>query len=306
MNKFILSIAVATTLISCSEVESIFFVNKTNPAPTELKITTKRMNKISLRWKETYKEKDSIGIYLFTMDRTHFYPKRFFCKNRQAKAFLTREGRLEWKTDSTIFLPNSDVFLYAYFPYHPENLLSPYAVPIRIASRAERTPAYRFGRLSKGHKALNGLNPTAWISMKPVLADLSFRLRVSKETKGTFYLEAIQVGNKPGGTLCRQKGFLNLSTGEIKSVPSTAGATRLTVGRKLLSSVDSTTFRVRALPTSRPAAKGEIEVLLTINHHTYTLLLPPGTAWKSGYNYLYELIFDGEKVELTRTTCSFI
>lgn len=306
MNKFILSIAVATTLISCSDVENIFFANKTNPQPTELKLILRQRNKFSLQWKEMYKEKDSIGIYLFTADATRFHPASFLCKNIRAKAFSTRAGVLKWNTDPTISLPESEVALYAYFPYRPEDHLRPDAIPVRIAARAEETPVYQFGRLPKGHKALNRLNPVALVFMKPVLADLSFCLTVSKETKGSFYLEAIQVGNRPGGTLCLQKAFLNLSTGEIKGVPSAAGATRLTVGREPLSSVSSNSFRLRVLPTSRPAREEEIEVLLTINHETYSFLLPPGTEWKSGYRYLYELIFDGEKVSLNRKTCAFI
>lgn len=306
MNKFILSIAVATTLISCSDAENIFFVNKTNTESGELKLIAKQVNKLSLQSKEIYKEGDSIGIYFFTTNPTNSPSELFFGKNVQAKAALTRQGRAKWTTASPILLPKSTVALYAYLPYCPEDRLHPEAIPMRIAARAERTPVYQFGILSKGQKSLNRLNPVALISMRPVLADLSFRLTISKEAKEDYSLEAIQVGNQPGGTLCRQKAFLNLSTGEINGVPSAAGATRLTVGKESLSSVSSKEFRLRVLPTPRPAKRGEIEVLFIINRKTYPFLLPPDTDWKSGYNYLYELVFDGEKLTLVHTTCQYI
>lgn len=306
MNKFILSIAVATTLISCSDVENIFFANKTNTEPTELKIITRQVNKISLQWKEMYEEGDSIGLYLFTTNPTSFYRKPFLSKNVKAKASLTRNGKIKWTTDPTVLLPKSEVALCVYSPYCPAGHLYPDAISIRIADQAERTPSYQFGVLSKGQKSLNRSNSLALILMKPILVDLSFRLTISKETEGAFHLEAIQVGNKPGGTLCCQKAFLNLLTGEMRGVPSTAGATRLTVGKELLSSVSSKEFRIRVLPTFRPSKTGEIEVLFTINHQTYTFLLPADTYWKSGYNYLYELIFDREKVILIHTACQFI
>lgn len=311
MNKFIL-LVVATPLISCSDVENDFFENKSNPPCIELKVITKQVKKNSIQWKELYREADSIGIYLYAKHPSHYQTDPFLYKNLKAKAFPAckkdREPNkeLEWNIETAIPLSKENIIPYVYSPYCPGNRFHSVSIPLRIASRAERTPLYRFGTTGKGHKSVNRRNPTALIFMSCMLAELSFRIRLAKEYKRTFYIQAIQVGNTPGGTLCMQRASLDLFTGKIKGVPSSAGATRLTMGSEPLSADSSKVFGIRVLPTPRPAKIGEIETLFTIDHKTYLFHMPAKTRWKSGYKYVYDLIFNGEKVLLLQTTCEFI
>lgn len=309
MNKFIL-LAVATPLISCSDVENSFFENKTNPKCIELKVFTKQVKKNSIQWKELYKEADSIGIYLYANCPSDSQTDRFLYKNVKAKAVPVfkkgRKGDLEWKLETTVLLPEENVTPYIYSPYRSNSFFHSVLIPLRIASRAERTPLYRVGTTGKGHKSINRRAPVALIFMQCVVAELSFRIRLAEGSKRISHLQAIQVGNKPGGTLCTQKAFLDLLTGQIKGVPSPAGATRLTLANEPLSVDMSKEFNIRVLPTPRPAKNGEIETLFTIDRTSYLFLLPEHTHWKPGQRYIYDLVFDGEKMLLMQTTCEFI
>lgn len=298
MDKIILSITAATLLIGCSRKEKPFFVDKINPERAELKIVTKQFSGTPPRWKEIFHEGDEIGLYLLAGDGAHFYTDSILYKNVRAKAVKEANGNLYWKINPPIYLTSDPVTLIAYFPYRPQGHFHPTQLPLSISSISEHTANYRYGRSTPKQKRLNSLSPIAHLVLKPALAYLSFRVRLEKKTEKDFHLEAIQIENKIGTTLSSRKAVLELNTGRITPTPSAASTTRLNTRKVALSSDHYKEYEMKVLPTFRPAAFGEIQLLFTIDRHTYITSFPDHTHWKQGYRYVYEIIFDGKVFSL--------
>lgn len=142
--------------------------------------------------------------------------------------------------------------------------------------------------------------------MKQALVTLSFRIRSEEIAGKDTYLEAIQVGNKVGGSLWHRKALLDIRTGHLTAVPSNTGATRLTLGKVRLTPTASSEYEIRVLPLSRPTGAEEIEFRFTIDQCTYICFLPPNTCWKRGYKYVYEITFNGEHLSLKQNIHPFI
>lgn len=306
MKKLTLVIIAATSLISCSERDHYFFVKEINPSRAELQISTRTFTGYPLKRKEIYSPEDKIGIYLCDRSVTFVFPDALRYKNLKANAIKDSHGNLCWHIDPPIYLDSSPVRLYAYSPYQPVSSFPPALIPLSIAFDAARTPDYRYGSLTSGHRQVNYLSPIAQLSMKRILVSLSFRIRTEKKAGNNVYLEAIQVGNKAGGTLWHRKALLDIRTGHLTTVPSSSGATRLTLGKVALTPTASSEYEIRVFPLSRPAEAEEIEFRFTINHRTYTCFLPPNTCWERGYKYVYEIIFNGEHLSLKQNIYPFI
>lgn len=157
-----------------------------------------------------------------------------------------------------------------------------------------------------GHKRIDRFSPAAVVRMRSVLAEVAFRLKTIGTLKDNYVLKAIQVGNRAGSTICAQRGLLDIRTGELISLPSPPVTTRLAIPERQLSTALSAAYPLRILPLSRPAEKGEIEVLFTIGPRTYRYNPPAGTLWESGIRYVYELTFNGDSLSLIQVTKSFI
>lgn len=306
MKKLTLLITVATSLISCSERDNYFFVKEINPNRAELQISTRAFTGYPLKRKEIYSPGDEIGVYLSNHPVTSVPPDDFRCKNLKASAVKDFHGNLYWHTDPPLYLDVRPVRLYAYSPYQPVYGFPPATVPVSIAFDAARTPDYRYGSLTSGHRRINHLSPIAQLSMKHALVTLSFRIHSEEKAGKDVYLEAIQVGNKAGGTLWHRKALLDIRTGDLTVVPSNTGATRLALGKVRLTPTASSEYEIRVLPLSRPAGAEEIEFRFTINRRTYTCFLPSNTCWKRGYKYVYEVTFNGEYLSLKQHIYPFI
>lgn len=306
MNKIVLSMVVATFLTGCSRKENPSFVDKINPKRAELKLVTKQFSGTPPRWKEIFHEGDEIGLYLLADNGTHFYTDSFLYKNVKAKAQKGVDGNLDWKINPPIYLNPNPVILKAYFPYQPQGLSHSEGLFLQVSSQSEYTPDYRYGQSTRKQKRLNSLSPIAHISLKPALVHLSFRVRLKEKVEKDFQLETIQIENERGATLFSRKAILGLTTDRINAIPSATAATRLTVEKARLSTTCFKEYEIRVLPTFRPAALGEIKVLLTINQHTYRIPFPDHTHWKKGYKYVYEIIFDGKVLSLKPVCQAFI
>lgn len=306
MNKIILSIVTTAFLAGCSQKENPFFVDKINPKRAELKIVTKQFAGNPLRWKETFRKGDEIGLYVLSGKDAHFYTDSIRYKNVKAKATKDANGNLYWVIYPPIYLDLHPVTVIAYYPYQRQRPLPAGLLPLSIAFPAEHTPDYRYGRSTAKQRQVNSLSPIAHLSMKPLLAHLSFRLRIEKTTDKVFHLEAIQIQSQKGTALCCLQGVFDGNTGRIIPLPSTAGIIRRTTGRACLSTDTDKEYAISVLPTLRPASAGEIEVLFTINQQTYTYPLPRHTRWRKGYKYVYEMVFDGNYLSLKQINCQFI
>lgn len=306
MNKLTLLITVATSLISCSERDHYFFVKEINPNRAELQISTRAFTGYPLNRKDIYSSGDEIGVYLLEHSVTSPIPDVFRYKNLKANAGKDSHGNLCWHIDPPIYLDSRPVRLYAYSPYQPVNNFPPALIPLSIAFDAARTPDYRYGSLTSGHRRVNHLSPIAQLSMKHALVSLSFHIRTEEKAGNNMYLEAIQVGNKAGGSLWHRKALLDIRTGHLTALPSSAASTRLTLGKVRLTPTASSEYEIRVFPLSRPAEAEEIEFRFTINHRTYTCFLPPNTCWRRGYKYVYDITFNGEYLSLEQHISSII
>lgn len=306
MKKLTLLITVATSMISCSERDNYFFVREINPKRAELRISTRAFTGNPLGRKEIYFPGDEIGIYLSNHPVTQVPPDGCSYNNLKVSAVNDSHGNLYWHIEPPLYVDAHPVRLYAYSPYRPAYGFPPATIPLTIAFDASRTPDYRYGSLTSGHRRVDHLSPIAQLSMKHALVTLSFRIRSEEEIGQDMYLEAIQVGNKAGGSLWNRKALLDICTGDLATVPSSTGATRLTLGQVRLTPTGSSGYEIRVLPLSRPAEAEEIEFRFTINQRTYSCFLPPNTCWKRGYKYVYEITFNGEHLSLKQTIHPFI
>lgn len=292
MKNIILLLGIIDCLISCSEKKPYFSGTTINPEPTELKVITRSFTLFPSAEKEDFSGKDVPGLYTAPVSPGDFPPGSFLCRNQKA--------------DKPIYLDETPITVYAYSPYQAETRLLSTQIPVRISPLAERTPFYRYGKVTAGHKRIDCSSPTAVIRMRAVLTEVAFRLKIAGIMKTTYTLEAIQVGNRAGSTICAQKALLDIQTGELKLLPSTTAATRLPIPTTSLSTDLSAVYPLRLLPLARSAREGEIEVLFTINRRTYRYSPPAGTAWKRGVRYVYDLIFNGDSLSLKQVNISFI
>lgn len=306
MKNIIVWLGAINCLISCSEKKPYFSGVTINPDPTELKVATHSFTLFPSAGKENFSGKEAVGLYIAPAPPGDFSPGFFFYRNQKATAVKGPDENFEWKINKPVYLKETPVTVYAYSPYLalPDSLAM--QIPIRISAVAERTPFYRYGRVMPGHKRIDCFSPTAVVRMRPVLAEVAFRLKTVGTIQDSYVLKAIQVGNSAGSTLCVQRGLLDIRTGKLTPLPSPPITTRLTLPEKHLSSSLSVVCPLRILPLSRPAEKGEIEVLFTIGPRTYRYNPPAGTLWESGIRYVYELTFNGDSLSLIQVTKSFI
>lgn len=306
MKNIIVWLGAINCLISGCEKKPYFSGVTINPDPTELKVTTCSFTLFPSAGKEGFSGKDAVGLYIAPGPPGDLPPGFFFYKNQKATPVKGAGEKLEWKINKPVYLDEKPVTVYAYSPYLalPDSLST--QIPIRISPVAERTPFYRYGSVMPGHKRIDHSSPTAVVRMRPVLAEVAFRLKTAGTLKDRYVLKAIQVGNRAGSRLCAQRGLLDIRTGKLTPLPSHAATTRLTIPETFLSSTLSTIYPLRILPLSRPAEEGEIEVLFTIGPRTYRYNPPAGTLWESGIRYIYELTFNGDSLSLIQVTKSFI
>lgn len=291
MEKILVSIVVIFCLSACIDRKNTRLIPDFFSKPTELRITTKTFSAEGLS--EPFMLGDKIGIYVFS-DSSY--------QQIEATAVsLSATNQLEWICRPSIRLGDQPVFLYAYAPYSFTICSHPSCIPLQIASIAEETPDYTYGRLAAGHKPVNRRSPWAVLSIRPVLCHLVFHLKTN--SKESVDLSAIQINNRPGSELFGQRGTFNLFSGRFTTYPDREAYTRLSIhpSRTLPFSL-SHKEEIKVFPTDRPMEAGEVEVSFLLNTKKYTYAFPEGTCWKAGHRYVYELIFTKGRLSLQKAT----
>lgn len=307
MNKTLLSITMAAYLSSCPD-NSTFLAEKANNRELSvLQLTTRSFSLHSFRMEETFEEQASLDLHVVpaSTDKTKRIPGLY--RSVKAEAFRHTDGRMVWKTEEPMVLDEHPIRIYASYPYQPSATLSPASRRLRISPLARLTPDYRRGALTRGHKPVNRTCPHAMLAMEHLLSRLSFRLTGQQGKKPKCSLEAIQVGNCPGGKAFCQEAVVDLVSGRLTAFPGHPGATVFVPDSPMpIGDAFSAPGKVWVLPSVKPMEAGEIEILFTIDGKKYRYVFPKGTYWKRGYEYRYDFRLKDDGLFLVETTSVFI
>lgn len=249
-----------------------------------------------------FPEDAEIGVFIFpapTEDRaTCPYP----LPQVKATAFFADRQMIEWKCTPAVSLSSEPVQVYTYYPYQPSGSVHPHAIPIAISADAAKTPDYRYGMLTAGHKKIAAGSSFAMITWKSLLPVLSFEVYAAPSMTAPTHLKAIQIRNKAGGNAFCQRGFLNVISGEITPLFAVPGATSLRMSTPTpLRTSESFRYEFRVMPLDPLPNAGDIEIVFFIDEKTYTYAVPAHTSWIKGYRYFYRFVFTGDEVHLQTT-----
>lgn len=303
MNKHLLSITMATCLMSCSD-NSIFLLEKApySDRPV-LQLSTRTFAWHSFQWEEPFEENARLNLYVVREDtgteRTH----PLVYRTGKAQAIRQPDGSIKWETDPFLRLDTHPVRVYACYPYQSPATFSIASRTLRISSMACHTPDYRRGVLTKGHKSVSRSCPYALIKTEHLLSRLSFRLCSDTAEGNELYLQAIQVGNCPGYSAFCQEAVLDLLTGQLIPVTTHPGAT-LYIPQEPVAVKESfsETCRLRILPLRESLRDGEVEAVFTFNDRKYRYSFPAGTYWEKGYEYRYDFRLAANRLILVETS----
>lgn len=303
MNKNILSITLATYLLSCSD-NSMSWSEKANHSDgPSLQWTTRIFSLHSFRWEEIFEENAMLSVYVVSEHPDTICQRSITCRMIKARAVRRTNGHIEWKTNEAIGLDNRPVRIYACYPYQPGAMTSLASRPLRISPLARFTPDYRYARLAQGHKPVCNTCPSALLTTEHLLSRLSFHLETDQEVKDTLYLEEIQVGNCPGQKAFCQQAVLDIFSGRLTASPGQPGAT-VSIPHKPVRLSESPTLigTVGVLPLAAPLQTGEIEIRCTISGKKYRYAFPAGTSWRKGCEYRYHFRLTGRGLTLLKMT----
>lgn len=299
MKQIILFLLTTGLLPGCLINSNPYSMQEPHASNSVLKLTTHVFSAFPVSCEENFREGAEMGLFITSSNPDMSGKRDFKFKNVVARAVRKGRPTLEWICTPCVTLSSEPVHLYAYYPHHPQRPVDPTMIPIRLSADARRTPDYRYGTLTKGHKRVCSGSPVAMVSMKPALAILSLEVYADKKLNKFPHLHKIQVSNKPGCTAFCQQGVLNLLTGEIQPIPSATGATALKVSTPTqLDTTFSPRHELKVLPVDHPVKQGEIEILFTLNNQTYRYPIPAHTRWKKGYRYIYKFVFTGDCIRL--------
>lgn len=303
MNKKILSITLATCLLSCSD-NSMSWSEKVSPRErSSLQLATRSFSLHSFRWEEAFEENSMLSVYVISEHPDTMCQRFTSCRRVKAKAVRQTNGRIEWKTTEAVGLDTRPVRIYACYPYQPAGMASPASLRLRISPLARLTPDYRYGRLPKGHKPVCDACPYALIATEHLLSRLSFHLETDEKAIGNLCLEEIQVGNCPGQKAFCQEAVLDVLSGRLTTSPAYPGATVSVPHQPIrISGSPTPVGTVRVLPTAVPLQAGEIEIRCTISGKKYRYAFPAGTIWRKGCEYRYHFRLTGRRLSLLKTT----
>lgn len=294
-------------LWGCSD-NSIFFIEKANNwEESVLQLTTRTFSLHSFGMEDPFEEHALLDLYVLSdyPDKTKRTPCLY--QSVKAKAFRHTDGRIAWKTEEPVVPGEYPIRIYAWYPYQPAVGLSPYSRLIRISPLARLTPDYRCGALTAGHKPVDRTCPYAMLAMEHLLSRLSFRVCSEEGKKANLYLEAIQVGNCPGGKAFCQEAVVDLISGRLTASAGQPGATVFVPDKPMpVDDTFSAPGKVWVLPSPKPLEAGEIEVLFTVGGKKYRYVFPKGTYWKRGYEYRYDFRLNNNELFLVETTSVFI
>lgn len=302
MKQIILFLLTTVWLASCLMNNSPYSMQDPHAPNSVLKLTTRVFSPLPISEERTFREGAELGLFITSSSRDTLGKRDFRFKNVLARAVPNDRHETEWICTPSVTLSSEPILLYAYYPYQPHLSVRPAAIPIRLSADARRTPDYRYGTLTKGHKRVCSGSPFAMVSMKPALPLLTLELYAAKNLKELPYLSRIQVSNAPGHAAFCQQGVLNLLTGEIQPIRSARGATALKVSTPTrLHPLVCHPYELKVMPVHSSVKPGEIEILFTLNNQTYRYPLPAHTCWEKGYRYFYRFVFTGDRIRLIQT-----
>ncbi len=300
MKKIILLFLSIYSTFSCTNSHHLYqsFKNS-NSEKQPLIIKTQTWNSEYPYFTEIFTKGATLGLYVIPENRHHTAYSNH--KNMYAKAHLIN-NQLTWSKYPEVYLYKEAVKVYAYYPYQPQTNMNLHNIPILISPDASQTKDYMCGTQAHGQRKINKHSPIALLYMKHTLSLLNIQIRLTPEIKNSYYLTAIQVGNKYGGNALSFRGSLNLQTGDIHRKTGTNNSTRLNIKPPLpLHTKTNQSFNVMVIPTSQVKRDGDIEIVFIINEKRYKYLIPEQTEWKKGRKYSYDFLFDGYHIILHHT-----
>lgn len=304
MKKILLFASLEMLTYSCIE-ESEWRGAEPEPATLQpLEIVTKSLTPPSLNLSQVFSEGTELGLFVYSTHTKEVYKQREEYANGKAKA-VREKGKIGWRKEPEVWLDAEPATLLAYAPYDEKAGRDARHIPVCIARSAARTPSYMYGQPTPGHKKINNLSPLVWLNMKYALSQIAFHIAREKETLGACAISSVRIGSKGGKSLFFNEGWLDLTTGEITGRPAAEAFTRLQLDKPLsLASGDGVLPGIKVFPTLRKDQPTELEALFTIDGKVYSFLFPQDTHWKKGYTYTYELLFNGNSLELEKVRIS--
>lgn len=319
--KFVWASCLFIGIYSCSEEKE--FDNRVNNELEKIKKIVPRQKVLTLfttalpgctpQRMQPFHEGSELALYITSKKTGKVYKGIEENTLRKAIAILEND-RLSWKQDEPVYLDSEPVIVYAYYPYPAEkqvkeseatfySSIDSIHIPIQISPDASQTPSYRYGSHATGQKEVNEGSPVALLTMKHALSFISFRIAQSSETKGSYLLGAVQIGNRPGKQVLAGEGILDIKTGKMTKAIPLSFPTRLSLPEPLLlTSTYSKELLLKVIPPEDLIKEGEVEVCFFINQKPYLFSIPAATQWEKGCTYTYQLLFHGDSLRLIQTT----
>ena len=293
-----------TVIFSCTNDYDPVLIENLGMKERPLTIITKVLTTKSPNFMQEFTGGSVIGLHVVSENTGNIYDSNPDYKNVRAEACLT-DNKLSWQQSPEIYLHEDPVMVYAYYPYQSQVNFDPENIPVRISADASLTKDYMYGIQASGQRAVNQVSPVALLNMNHTLSLLSFQIRLTPEAKGCFLLNAIQIGNKAGGTALCFRGMMNIKTGNIGGCAGTNASTRLKLDSpNMLKTIPGESLQLMVIPTSRIRSDGDVEALFTINGKTFKYKIPAGTKWEKGQRYIYNLFFNGKAITLYNVSTS--
>lgn len=256
------------------------------PSGTQLHIAPIISNNISTRAeKNTWAEKDSIGIFVCSSDGKVDSP--YLGKESYSNILYSYENSL-WNSSKEVNLGTEMASVYAYYPYSAD--ADPKAIEISLDNQTD----YLYG---KADTLVNYLQKTATIRMKHAMTQFVLQLTLGKYD-GEGIVSQIKLVNQNNKEHIVDGGKLDIGSGEITGGSAADriiwnDSTELKGSKLNLASI--------LVPTGETDAEGDIRLEITIDGKVFYYDFKEGTDWKAGYKNIYrsainsnELIIDPE------------
>lgn len=270
-----------------------------------LKIITRTNILKTTKFRNDLNQNYYMGLQIIEENNNNIYLPYNLKNNIKAEANI-HDNELFWNHIQDIFLDENSVNIYGYYPYDPNILFDPLNIPVMISVRNEHTRNYMFGKQSRGHRPINGKNPIALLSMKRALAYINVEVLKDPAIDDAIYLlESIQIGNEPGKSTLSFRGNMNIKTGNIKPLPSSAYATLLKLkSPKLIRKKSSDPNLIYLIPKPEFSDNENVKLYCCINGEYYEYSIHPEYGWEKSHLYTYRFYFDGKKLSLKEHSVS--
>ena len=304
MKNFALLMMLIISIPSCTSDYDTGILEDFSKDERPLKIYTKVLTTRSTHFMQEFVGGSVIGLHVISEKTGNPYKMNIAYKNVRAEAYM-KDNELFWNQTPEIRLNSETAILYAYYPFQEQAHFDPENIPVRISPDATLSQDYMYGTIPSGQKSVNRISPIALLNMKHALALLGFQIHLKEGISRSYLLNAIQIGNKAGGTALCSRGRMNIKTGQIGGCTGTNASTRLTFNTPhVLNASHTEVHQLMVIPTSRISKEGDVEVLFNIDNKTFKFNMPASTEWKKGKRYVYSLIFDGKSLHLDKTDSS--